>query len=161
MAMPRNDLPFCDCRWLERAARDPRCPIEFDAELNEYKLKTSNGSMCLYHCPFCAGRAPESLRARLFATISDEETTRLFALTKGFRTEDDVRRGLGDPTHVFEPGGTMMTAEKDGDPREVRAWKSLRYENYSDTATINVNVDQQGNVRIAFMEKTLPKPSPA
>ena len=58
-AMPREDLPFCDCKWLERAAHDAHCPVEFDPELNEYNLKTSDGgSMRIYHCPFCAGRAP-------------------------------------------------------------------------------------------------------
>src|SRR4051812_30625219 len=77
-SMPRDDLPFCDCGWLERAAHDPRCPVEFDPELNEYNVRTSNGeSMRIYHCPFCAGRAPEAVRAQMFATVSVEETMRL------------------------------------------------------------------------------------
>jgi hypothetical protein len=39
--MSCEDLPFCDCQWLERAAHDRDNPIEFDPELNEYNLKTS------------------------------------------------------------------------------------------------------------------------
>ena len=66
--MLRKDLPFCDCHWLERAAHDPDNPIQFDPELNEYNLKASGGhSLRIYHCPFCAGRAPESLQAQNWA----------------------------------------------------------------------------------------------
>jgi hypothetical protein len=130
MNTPRDDLPFCDCRWLERAARDPHCPIEFDPELNEYNLKTSNGgSMRIYHCPFCAGRAPESLRAQMFATVSPEETIRLHQLTKNLETEKQFLAHLGEPTHVFDPGATMREPDKDGKPGEIRTCKSLRYNN--------------------------------
>ena len=110
--MPRDDLPLCDCRWLERAAHDPDNPIEFDPELNEYNLKTPKGhSLRIYHCPFCAGRAPESLRGQMFATVSSEETVRLHQLTKDLKTEAEVLSSLGKPTYVFEPG--MTSSEPD------------------------------------------------
>ena len=158
--MPRDDLPFCDCRWLERAAHDPTCPIEFDSELNEYNLKTSDGgSMRIYHCPFCAGRAPESLRAQLFATVSSEETMRLHQLTKDLKTEADVLARLGDPSHTFDPGAICIEPGKDDKAGEIRTCKSLRYENYSDIATINVNVSRHGKVRISFSGKYVGKTS--
>ena len=160
--MPRDDLPFCDCRWLERAAHDPTCPVEFDPELNEYNLKTSNShSMRIYHCPFCAGRAPESLRAQMFATVSPEETLRLHQLTKDLKTEADVFTHLGEPTHTFDPGATCIEPDDDDKPGEIRTCKSLRYDNHSDTATINVNVGRHGKVRISFFGKYVGKPNKA
>lgn len=158
--MPREDLPLCDCRWLERAAHDAACPIEFDLELNEYNLKTTNGgSMRIYHCPFCAGRAPHSLRAQMFATVSSDETIRLHQLTKDLKTEEDVLAHLGKPTHVFDPGATIAEPDDGDKPGEIRTCKSLRYESHSDTATINVNVGRHGKVRISFSGKYVGRPS--
>ena len=100
--MPREDLPSCDCRWLERAAHDPDNPIEFDAEL-EYNLKTQRRhSWRIYHCPCCAGRAPESLRGQMFAEVSSEESARLHKLIKDLKTERDVIAALGAPTRVLD-----------------------------------------------------------
>jgi len=159
--MPRDDLPFCECRWLERAAHDPNCPIVFDSELNEYHLKRSDGISLIYHCPFCAGRAPESLRPQMFATVPDDETIRLHRLTKDLKTEDEVRLLLGEPTRVFEPGWISGEPDKEGNPGEIRARKSLRYENHSETAEINVNVDRYGKIRVTFSGKYIGKPSNA
>ncbi len=152
--MPREDLPFCDCQWLERAAHDVHCPVEFDSELNEYNFKTADGgSMRIYHCPFCAGRAPASLRARLFAEISHPETSRLHRLTKGLKTEADVLAALGEPTHVFDPGIISSDASRQGEPARVRSFRSLRYDGLSDTATINVTVKRDGKASISFSGK--------
>jgi hypothetical protein len=158
MTMPREDLPFCECGWLECAARDPHCPIEFDPEVNEYHIKTSQpGSMSIYHCPFCAGRAPESLRDELFATVPTEETFRLHRLTKNLKTEEDVLACLGAPTHVFDPGATWEEPGKDGKPGEIRTCKTLQYDGQSDTAIIRVNVGRYGKVRISFSGKEIAK----
>jgi hypothetical protein len=158
MTMPRNDLPFCECRWLENAAHDPNCPIEFDPGLNEYNLKTTNGgSMRIYHCPFCSGRAPESLRARMFATVTYDETSRLHHLTATLKTEEEVRAALGEPTHVFDPGGTSGGRENDDKPGEIKVWKTLRYDQHSDTANINVKVNRHGRVSISFSGKYIGK----
>jgi hypothetical protein len=152
--MPREDLPFCECRWLERAANDPDCPIEFDSRLCEYKLTTKGkGYMAIYYCPFCASRAPASLRRRTFTTISPEETIRLHLLTKDLKTEDDVRALFGEPSSVFEPGAVFTSAEKDGEPRETHACRTIRYNDQSDTAVININVGRYGKVTISFIEK--------
>lgn len=160
MSMPRDDLPFCDCRWLERAAHDDCCPVEFDPKLNEYNLKTTNGgSMRIYHCPFCSGRAPESLRSQLFAVISHEETARLHHLTRHITTEAELREVLGAPTHTFEPGLVTVDPEVDGHAPEVRTAKSLRYDQHSDTATISATVARDGRVWISFSGKYIGLPS--
>lgn len=160
MSAPRNDLPRCECRWLERAAHDPNCPVEFDPKLNEYNLKCSDGSsMRIYHCPFCAGRAPESLRSQLFAVISPEETVRLHQLTKAITSETELRATLGEPSHTYEPGIIISSAEIEGHAREVRTAKTLIYDQHSDTASITATVSRDDRVRISFTGKFLGDPS--
>lgn len=158
--MPRDDLPFCDCRWLEEAAHDPTCQVEFDPELNEYNLRLSNGGiMRIYHCPFCAGRAPASLRAKMFATVSSQETGRLHLLTNDLKTEAEVLVRLGQPTQTFDPGLTTRTPDEDDKAGAIRTFKTLSYDNYSETATIEVHVSRHGEVEITFSGKYVGKPS--
>ena len=158
-SMLRDDLPFCDCRWLQRAAHDPQVPIEFDPELNEYQLKTAKGgSMQLYHCRFCAGRAPESLRPQMFAAVPVEETARLHELIKDIQSESDALRLLGEPTHVLEPGGSSTEPEKDDTPSYIHLYRTLRYESVSDTAVVDVHVDQYGKTSISLFGRYLGKP---
>ena len=160
MGGPKVDFPFCKCEWFERAAHDPDCSIEFDPELNEYNLKSPNGGlMRLYHCPFCAGRAPESLRGQMFATVTPEETMRLHNLTKELKTEAEVRETLGEPTHEHEPGIVSMSAPKDGEAAEIKASKSLLYEQHSESATIDVTVGRYEIISISFSGKYIGKPN--
>lgn len=160
MSMLHDDLPFCECRWLERAAHDLHCPIEFDSKLNEYNLKTTNdSSMRIYHCPFCAGRAPVSLRPQMFAVISPQETIRLHQLTKHITNETELRDTLGEPTQTFEPGVVVEDAEFDGHAAEVRTAKSLRYDQHSETAVISATISRDGRARISFAGKYLGLPS--
>lgn len=157
--VPQDDFPFCECNWFERAAHDPDCSIEFDPELNEYNLMSPNGgAMRLYHCPFCAGRAPESLRGQMFATVTSEETIRLHNLTKELKTETEVRKVLGEPAHEFEPGIVSESPPKDGEATVIKASKSLRYDQHSETATIDVTVGRHGNVSISFSGKYIGRP---
>lgn len=156
--MPREDLPYCECPWLENAARDPECSIEFDAELNEYHLKHGKGYLMIYHCPFCAGRAPKSLRGEMFATVSSDEAARLHLLTKDMKTEKDVRAGLGEPTHVHEVGAMMQERNVGQKAGKVRVCKALHYDSHSETARINVNVGRHGKVSIHFTGKYIGKP---
>jgi hypothetical protein len=160
--MPRDDLPFCECRWLERAAHDPLCPVEFDPELNEYNLRTTTGtSMRIYHCPSCAGRAPESLRAQMFATVPPEESVRLHKLIQQVETEADAIRVFGKPTQILEPGGMCTEPEHDGRPRYIHLYRTLRYESVSDTALVDVHIDQYGKATASLCGKYLGRPPKA
>ena len=154
--MPRDDLPFCDCQWLERAAHDPDNPIVFDSQLNEYNLKTASGhSLRVYHCPFCAGRAPESLRAQMFATVSPEEAERLHKVLQQVHSEADAVRVFGKPTHILDPGGRCTEPERDGRPSYIHLQRTLRYESVSDTAVVDVHIDQYGQTTASLCGKYL------
>lgn len=86
-----TERPECACIWLHRAADDPKIPVTFNAELNEFHLLKTGGYLLLYYCPFCGRRAPKSLRDTFFAHIPPEEEARLNDLSKDFKTFDDVR----------------------------------------------------------------------
>jgi len=146
--MPRDDLPLCACGWFERAANDPACPLEFDPDLNEYNLVANRGSWRLYHCPFCAGRAPASHRAELFARIPSEETDRLHLLTKNLLTEQDVLRHLGEPSKRLEPGSSTTYPGRTGQPSRTETFSILRYDQHSSIAQIDVRVHRDGTVDI-------------
>jgi hypothetical protein len=123
--MPREDLPFCDCRWLERAAHDPDNPIEFDPELNEYNLKTPRGhSLRIYYCPFALDEHRNYFVPKCSQSFPPEESMRLHNLIKDLKTQGDVIAALGEPTHVIDPGGTRTEPGKHGKP--VRFTRSRR-----------------------------------
>jgi hypothetical protein len=154
--MPRDDLPYCDCEWFERAARDPKCPVEFDAELNEFNIKTADGGlMRMYHCPFCTGRAPDSLRAEQFAQVPAEEVARLHRLTRDLRTEDDVIAALGEPTHRFDPGQIVQSRPEPGEASVIRTASTLSYEQHSETAVIDIAVASNGRISVSFHGKSI------
>ena len=159
--MPSEDLPNCNCGWLERATHAPECPIEFDPRLNEYHLKFARTTTYISYCPSCGGRAPQSPRAQQFVAVSDKETIRLHLLTKDLKTEEDALTRLGELTSVFEPGAVMTDPEEDDKPAEIRTYKTLHYENHSRSATINVLVGRHGKIRISFPGKYIGKPQNA
>ena len=64
---PRREKGDCKCGMLEQMADDPKCPVHFDARLNEYHISCEDGGqMMVYFCPFCGGRAPKSRRSLTF-----------------------------------------------------------------------------------------------
>lgn len=160
MGIPRADLPPCDCGWFEQAARDPDCSVEFDPMLNEYNLKTANGgSMRMYHCPFCAGRAPESLRCQMFAEIPLSETHRLRALTREIKTEEDALRVLGQPKHRYDPGAFSLAPEREGQAPEMKCYLTLIYDQHSATADIHVTIDHSGRTSVSFQGRYIGLPT--
>lgn len=126
----------CTCQFLENGASDPNTPIRFDPDLNEYSIMYSwgyedYGSMCIYHCPFCGGRTPQSRRQQLFAEVPESEYERLRELTKGIVSVDDAIQILGSPSRddarPLPPGYTAPT-DRDGNSKwPVRAltWSEL------------------------------------
>jgi hypothetical protein len=91
----------------------------------------------------------------MFAEVSSEESERLHNLIRQVKTELDAIRVFGDPTHVLEPGGRCVEHEKDDEPGQIHLYKTLRYEGVSDTAVVDVSVDQNGKVFISLFGKYL------
>ena len=104
---------------------------------------------------------PESLRAQMFAEVSSTESERLHQLLKEVDTEADALRVFGTPTHVLEPGGRCTEPARDGRPSYIHLWKTLRYESVSDTAIVDVHVDQYGKATASVCGKYLGKPPKA
>ena len=156
--MPPQRKDICDCGVLERMADNPKCPIEFDAALNEYHITREGGGFSMiYFCPFCGGSTPESKRSRLFHRITDDEQRRLIDLTKDMRTVQEVTRAFGEPD-IGQPVGMVRTKpEKDGKPETTQSYPVMIYEKLSDTADIHVIIYPTDKVGISFQGKALKK----
>lgn len=146
----------CACNWFENAAAEPQIPVEYDAETNEFHLmyRAENGGFAsMYHCPFCGGAAPESIRDSLFEHLSHEESLRLSELTKGLKTETDVVFAFGEPNEVIENGGGTLSPETETSPPVHEYFRSLRYSGLSETADVHVEVKLDGRAGFSFVGK--------
>src|SRR6266403_1249049 len=135
-------------------ADDPNCPVEFDADLNEYHITCEgNGQMMIYYCPLCGGRAPKSRRSQLFHRLTDDERRRLLDLTKDLKTVTDVIAALGEPDRRHPVGVVTVTPEREGRPETTENLPLLVYTNLSDTAEVYVTVHPNERVGISLQGK--------
>jgi hypothetical protein len=141
----KTDLT-CECGTLDRAAKDPDLPFEFDARLNEFNLVHGLGRMRIYHCWFCGGKAPESLRAALFSQVSREEYQRLFRIADACKNVSDVIAFLGPPDRDVPMGSQSGKREAEGQPPQMAAYRHLTYAKLSDSADLNFDLHPDGRV---------------
>jgi hypothetical protein len=155
---PSKEKSVCKCEWLERAANDPECPVEFDAKLNEYHIvRGPNDYFMIYYCPFCGGRAPQSRRSRLFHTLTDAELQRLVNLTKDLRTVQEVTRAFGEPD-IRQPVGMVVTKpERAGKPETTQNYPEMIYRKLSNVADVHVTIYPTDKVGISFQGKAVKK----
>ena len=157
-AMPPQRKEVCDCGNLERMADDPKCPVEFDAELNEYHItRQGGGYSMIYYCPFCGGSTPKSRRSRLFHRITDDEQRRLCDITKDMRTVQAVTAAFGEPDIHHKVGWVSTTPERDGKPETTRSYPVMIYTKLSETAEVHVTVYPTDRVAIRFQGKGVKK----
>jgi hypothetical protein len=154
--MPRLNKNECKCGLLARLVEDPRDPVEFDPQLNEYHImrQGAGGYSLIYFCPFCGGRAPKSQRGSLFHKLTDAEQHRLTELTKNLRTVQDVVAALGEP----DAKGLRMavtTSETDGRPEATQSYPAMTYTKLSEVAYVNVQVYPNDRVAITFHGKPM------
>lgn len=151
---PGQGVPPCECGGLERAAEDPHNPIVFDRTLNEYDLQCRHDArMRIYYCPICGGAAPESLRHKLFTTITHDEIDRLNGLVHRFTLVQEVLDGLGPPDSDCPAGLITHMPEFDGVPNRVESFRTLIYKNLSDVADLHVQVLPDSRFHVMLVGK--------
>jgi hypothetical protein len=151
---PRKEKGTCQCQWLERAAENPKTPIEFDPNLNEYHLvRGPKDFLMVYYCPFCGGSAPKSKRNRLFHTLTNAERRRLVTLTEGMQTVSDVTRAFGEPNIRHSVGLVVTRPERAGNPEATQAYPVLMFTELSDIADVHVTIYPTDRVGISFHGK--------
>jgi hypothetical protein len=160
--MPNNRIAKCKCGYLEREANHADSPIRFDPKLNEYHFihRTSTSAeamMMIYHCPFCGGRTPKSLRANLFHRITHAELQRLCDLTKNMRTMQDVTTAFGRPDFDHPSGMVVTTPERDGKPETTKSYPEMIYTKLSEFADVHITVYPTDKVGISFEGKGVKK----
>ncbi len=145
--MPNDAIPPCQCTFLRHLASDPESNIRYDPRLNEYHIVGSHSLTMIYHCPFCGGRAPKSLRSFMFEYLSDTERQRLEHLVSGLDSLEAIQSKLGPPTFDLDPG--KPHANEATDEREAESdpfYRILTYEALSDSADLTVQVRRSGEV---------------
>jgi len=155
---PSKEKAVCKCKWLERAADDPKCPVEFDAELKEYHLVLGpKDYFLIYYCPFCGGCTPKSRRSRLFQTLGDAGCQRLLALTKDMRTVQDVTRAFGEPDFRQPVGIVTTKPERNRKPETTQGYPTMIFRKLSEVADVHVTIYPTDRVGISFQGKPLKK----
>ena len=156
MPTPRKDI--CDCGNLERMAEHPKCPVKFDAELNEYHIVGEGGGYWLiYYCPLYDWSAPKSKRDRLFHRITDAEQHRLCNLTKDLRTVQDVTAAFGEPDIHHQIGSVTTTPEREDKPEITKSRPVMIYTKLSEIANVHVTAYPTDRVDIHFQGKGVKK----
>ena len=152
-----NDKTECKCGGLAGMAEDPKDPMEFDPQLNEFHItrKDDGGYSLVYFCPLCGGRAPKSQRSSLFHTLTDAERHRLCELTKNLRTVQDMVAALGEPDVKGRFSMAVTTPEKEGMPETTQSYPVMTYTKLSDIANVNVQVYPTDRVAITFQGKPM------
>jgi hypothetical protein len=151
--MPNPNAPDCGCKWFDRAAKDDSIPVVFNEMMNEYHLQHTNGRghSLFYHCPFCGGKAPDSLRGTYWTEVSHEESYRLQQLTKDIKTPDELFAVLGTPDQDFEIGGSCTSPGSEEEPPEmVLGPRRVVYEGLSDTVNVHVTIDRYGRLKFSY-----------
>jgi len=152
--MPNPNAPDCGCKWFELSAKDDSIPVVFDELMNEYHLKHVNGRgySLFYHCPFCGGKAPDSLRGTYWTEVSHEESRRLQLLTNHIKTPDELFSTFGVPDQDFEIGGGSTSPGSDDEPPEtVVGPRRVVFTGLSDTVDVHVRIDRYDRLRFSYM----------
>jgi hypothetical protein len=152
------DTP-CTCGYLERAAHDPDLPVKFDEQAGEYQFwyqvpgDEMPSYLVIYHCPFCGGAAPKSLRASLFHVVPQAERTRLLTLLESIRTLRDAVDRLGTPDEDH-PHGTVIRHHEEGNRPSVDEFcRTIRYRSLSEVAVVEITERSGGTVSFGFYGK--------
>lgn len=151
--MPNPDAPDCGCNWFERAAKDDSIPVVFHEMMHEYHLihNDGRGHSLFYHCPFCGGKAPQSLRGTYWTDVSHKESSRLQALTRGITTPEELFAAFGKPDQDFEMSGSSTTPGTDDSPPETTLGpRRVVFKSLSDTADVNVRIDRYDRLKFSF-----------
>jgi len=151
----------CACGYLERAANDPDLPIAFDSRMREYHFRYSAPGdempsvLVIYHCPYCGGAAPKSLRASLFHEVPRAELDRLVNRLESIRTLGDALEQLGAPDEDEPHGMAERIPETETGPPLRYACRTLLYRSLSEVAEVRIAELPDGRVSFTFSGKRI------
>ena len=148
----------CSCGVIESMITRGDGPFVIDEETNEYQLKYracngANGSLIVYHCPFCGGVAKESKRDKLFHEITKKEEDRLKKMTDGIRTLKQCYDKLGRPDDENDRGSSVIHPASVNNPQKIEYFKVATYYKLSSSVDVWVTEYPGGQVSITFQGK--------
>jgi hypothetical protein len=146
MLVSSQDREACECGWLHQAATDPDHPVEFDPRMNEFNIVKGERSIRIYYCPFCGGKAPESLRATVFAHVSAEERERLTLLGLGAESFAQIVANLGEPSGDQPAGAGIGIPAPDGQITQFISYRVVTYSQLSQVADLQFYLHADGTL---------------
>jgi hypothetical protein len=151
----------CTCSYLQEAADDPENPIVFDKQTEEFQfqytrgngVESESGMLLIFHCPFCGGSAPRSIRDLLFARTPNDEVERISELLTPIQTLSDAVRDLGPPDS--DSHGIARGRETDDHPSSVERIRQIGYQSISEVAEVCFQVLPNDSVHWQLFGKPL------
>jgi hypothetical protein len=141
----------CECGWLQHAADDPDHPVKFDPGMNEFNIVKGDRSIRIYYCPFCGGKAPESVRATVFAHVSGEEHERLVLLGSGVESLAQIVQRFGEPSRDQPTGAGIGMPALDGQITQFISYRVLTYSQLSQVADLQFHLHADGSLARLFV----------
>jgi hypothetical protein len=114
--------------------------------MNEFNIVKGERSIRIYYCPFCGGKAPESLRATFFAHVSGEEHERLTLLGTGVESYAQIVARFGEPSCDQPMGAGMGMPEADGQITQFISYRVLTYSQLSQVADLQFHLHADGTL---------------
>lgn len=122
--------------------------------MNEYYIAFGkSGRMMVYYCPICGGSTPKSRRASMFAHVTQEEETRIYALFKGVRTVSDVIARFGPPDEEGDIAAAVRRPGSRSKAERGEIFRGLVYKNLSPAADILFQVAAGESVTGTWIQK--------
>lgn len=109
----------CRCGVPQHCASDPRCPVVFDKDANEYRLVAKDGTVlsCMHFCFHCGGSLPVATRTKYWGEPDPQEVEVLMARLEPARSWQEVLAILGPADSEF--AGTLEFEGKRSQVRRV------------------------------------------
>ena len=146
MVVSSQNREACECGWLQQAATDPDHPVQFDPRMNEFNIVKGERSIRIYYCPFCGGKAPESLRRTVFAHVSGEERERLTLLGSGVESLAQIVARFGEPNRDQAAGAGLGMPAPDGQITQFMSYRVLTYSQLSQVADLQFYLHADGTL---------------
>src|ERR1043166_6004649 len=126
------------CETMSQVISAKGTRLRYDPVYAEYSLSVLDGhEFCVFYCPFCGSKAPESKRGEYFTIVTPEEKERILGLVEHLKNRTEIVQELGDPDweHAKSEGSDPVWQ------KPLRFSAGMLYRRLSEEADIYFSLD--------------------